>query len=221
MFKDWAPRRVTDLLTYNYPMYKFVKRLLDIIFSLVLIIALSPVFIILIIISLSKLGSPVFFCQERPGKDNKIFKLIKFRTMKNLFDEDGKPLPDGERMTKYGTFLRKSSLDELPEIFNILIGQMSFVGPRPLLPRYLHRYNETQIRRHLVKPGITGLAQVNGRNAISWEKKFEYDIEYVENISLLLDIKILFLTVIKVIRRDGISEDGEATMSEFMGDKQK
>ena len=167
------------------------------------------------------MGGNPFFTQERPGKDGKIFKLVKFRSMNNKRDERGELLPDEKRLTYYGKFLRNTSFDELPELINILKGDMAIVGPRPLLVRYLTRYNKTQARRHEVRPGLTGLAQVNGRNAISWEDKFRYDVEYVDNLSLLLDIKIILMTVLKVVKRDGISSENSATMEEFMGQQGK
>ena len=194
-----------------------MKFLFDIFFAILLFILLAPIYLIVIILIRLKLGSPVFFVQERPGKDGKIFKMIKFRTMKEAYDKNGNPLPDSERMTSFGNFLRKSSLDELPEILNVLKGEMSFVGPRPLLVEYLPLYNEEQKKRHDVKPGITGWAQINGRNAISWDQKFKLDVWYVENRSFFLDIKILFLTVLKVIKKSDITEEGGVTMSKFTG----
>ncbi|MDE5973320.1 MAG: sugar transferase [Eubacterium sp.] len=202
-------------------MYKCVKRFFDIVSSLFAIIILAIPMMILAILIRVKLGGPVLFKQERPGKDGKIFTLIKFRTMTNQCDENGELLPDEVRLTKFGIFLRSTSLDELPELFNILKGDMSVIGPRPLLVQYLPRYNEHQAQRHLVRPGLTGWAQVNGRNAISWEQKFDYDVEYVENINLFLDIKIIFMTVINVIKKDGISSETSATMEEFMGTEEK
>ena len=196
---------------------KYIKRLMDIVLSLLLLICLSPVLLILCILVRMKLGSPVIFSQERPGKDGKIFKLMKFRSMTDKKDENGELLPDEERLTSFGKKLRSTSLDELPELINILKGEMSFVGPRPLLVRYLPRYTEEQMHRHDVLPGLTGLAQVNGRNALTWEKKFEYDLEYVRNISLSLDIKIFFMTFMKVLKRDGVSSGTSATMEEFFG----
>lgn len=202
-------------------MYKaFLKRAADFILALIAVIILSPVYIILVLFVKRYLGSPILFCQERPGKDEKIFKMYKFRSMTDKKDENGKLLPDEIRLTKFGRFLRSTSLDELPELFNIIKGDMSIVGPRPLLVRYLPRYNDAQRHRHDVRPGLTGLAQVNGRNAISWEEKFKYDIEYVNNISLLLDIKIILQTVKKVFVRDGINQAGEATTQEFMGNEE-
>lgn len=197
-------------------MYKFlIKRLIDFFVSLVVLILISPLLFLLTVIGFIKMGENPFFTQERPGKDEKIFKLIKFKSMNNKKDSEGRLLPDELRLTSYGKFIRNTSLDELPEFFNILKGDMSLVGPRPLLVRYLERYNSTQKRRHEVKPGLTGLAQINGRNAITWEEKFKYDVEYVDNISFLLDIKIVFLTAFKVIKRDGISSGTSATMEEF------
>lgn len=163
-------------------------------------------------------GNP-FFTQPRPGKDEKIFKLIKFRTMTNQRDKDGKLLPDEVRLNSYGKFLRSTSLDELPELFNILKGDMSVIGPRPLLVEYLPRYNAEQKHRHDVRPGLSGLAQVNGRNAITWEDKFRYDVEYVNNVTFLGDVKIILTTLMKVLKRDGISQEGQATMEIFMGSK--
>lgn len=202
-------------------MYKCVKRFFDIVSSLLAIIVLAVPMVILAVLIRVKLGGPVLFKQERPGKDGRIFTLLKFRTMTNACDENGELLPDEVRLTKFGIFLRSTSLDELPELFNILKGDMSVIGPRPLLVQYLPRYNEHQSRRHLVRPGLTGWAQVNGRNAISWEQKFDYDVEYVENVNLFLDIKIIFMTVINVIKKDGISSETSATMEEFMGTEEK
>ncbi|KZZ33086.1 sugar transferase, partial [Oleiphilus sp. HI0085] len=178
---------------------------------------LSPVILVLYIIISLNMGSPVIFKQTRPGLNAKPFDMIKFRTMKEAYDENGNPLPDEQRMTQFGSFLRSSSLDELPGLWCVLKGDMSLVGPRPLLMEYVPLYNEEQARRHNVKPGITGWAQVNGRNAISWEEKFKLDTWYVDNQSIWLDIKILFLTVKKVFVREGISADGEVTMSRFTG----
>ena len=202
-------------------MYKCVKRFFDIVSSLIAIIILALPMMILAILIRVKLGGPVLFKQERPGKNGKIFTLIKFRTMTNQCDENGELLPDEVRLTKFGVFLRSTSLDELPELFNILKGDMSVIGPRPLLVQYLPRYNEHQAQRHLVSPGLTGWAQVNGRNAISWEQKFDYDVEYVKNINLFFDIKIIFMTIINVIKKDGISSETSATMEEFMGTEEK
>lgn len=200
---------------------KYLKRLVDILCSLAAIIVFSWLYIIIAILVRIKLGSPVIFKQARPGKDEKIFNLYKFRTMTDERDEYGNLLPDDVRLTKFGRLLRKTSLDELPEAFNILKGDMSVVGPRPLLVKYLHRYNEEQRRRHEVRPGLTGLAQVSGRNAITWEEKFKYDIEYVDNITFIGDVKIIFLTVWKAfVKEEGISADGEATIGEFVGTKE-
>ena len=202
-------------------MYKCVKRFFDIVSSLIAIIILALPMMIPAILIRVKLGGPVLFKQERPGKNGKIFTLIKFRTMTNQCDENGELLPDEVRLTKFGVFLRSTSLDELPELFHILKGDMSVIGPRPLLVQYLPRYNEHQAQRHLVSPGLTGWAQVNGRNAISWEQKFDYDVEYVKNMNLFFDIKIIFMTIINVIKKDGISSETSATMEEFMGTEEK
>ena len=199
-------------------MYRnYIKRLLDIAVSLCGIIVLSPVYLILGILVKKKLGTPIIFRQERPGKHEKIFHLYKFRSMSDEKDADGNLLPDEVRLTPFGKKLRSSSLDELPELFNILKGDMSLIGPRPLLVRYLPRYNEFQRHRHDVRPGLTGLAQVNGRNAITWEKKFEYDVEYVNKLSFALDARIFMDTVRAVLKREGISSETSATMEEFMG----
>lgn len=199
-------------------MYKlFFKRFLDFTLSLCAIIVLLPVYIIVGLLVHTKLGDPVLFTQERPGKDEKIFKMYKFRTMTNETDQDGNLLPDEVRLTSFGKFLRSTSLDELPELINILKGDMSIVGPRPLLVKYLPLYNEEQKKRHNVRPGLTGLAQVNGRNTISWEDKFKYDVEYTENVILLNDMKIILMTVLKVFKREGISSETSATMEEFRG----
>ena len=198
-------------------MSKFFKRLFDIIASASGLIFLSPVFLILIYLIRKNLGEPVFFTQERPGKDGKPFRMIKFRSMRDAVDKDGNPLPDSERLTPFGKKLRATSLDELPELWNVLKGDMSLVGPRPLLMSYLPLYNEFQFRRHEMKPGVTGWAQVNGRNALSWDEKFAHDIWYIDHYSFWLDMKILFLTVKKVFIKEGISAEGEATMPYFTG----
>lgn len=198
-------------------MNKFFKRLFDIIASASGLIILSPVFLILVYLIRKNLGSPVFFIQERPGKDGRPFKMIKFRSMRDAIDKDGNPLPDSERLTDFGKKLRATSLDELPELWNVLKGEMSLVGPRPLLMGYLPLYNEFQNRRHEMKPGVTGWAQVNGRNALSWDEKFSCDVWYIDHYSFWLDMKILFLTVKKVFIKEGISAEGEATMPPFTG----
>ena len=194
-----------------------IKRLCDIIVALGGIIILSPVLLVCMILIKCKLGSPIFFKQRRIGKNNKEFEMIKFRTMKDSVDKDGNLLPDEERMTKLGMTLRSLSLDELPELINILKGEMSLIGPRPLLVKYLPLYDDKQIKRHDVTPGLTGWAQVNGRNSLSWCEKFELDVWYVENWSLYLDVKIFFLTFCKVFKREGISQEGQATMEYFDG----
>jgi undecaprenyl phosphate N,N'-diacetylbacillosamine 1-phosphate transferase len=196
---------------------KLIKRCLDFLLSLIAIVILSPVYLIVALLVKTKLGSPILFKQDRPGKNEKIFKMYKFRTMTDETDINGELLPDEIRLTSFGKFLRSTSLDELPELFNILKGDMSIIGPRPLLVRYLPLYNEKQKHRHDVLPGLTGWAQVNGRNAISWEKKFEYDVWYTQNISFLLDIKILFMTVKKVFVKEGINSGTCETMEEFTG----
>lgn len=196
---------------------KYIKRPQDFLCALLAIVVLSPVMLITASLIRVKLGSPVVFKQPRPGRNGKIFQLYKFRTMTNARNEKGELLPDEVRLTKFGRLLRSTSLDELPELVNILKGEMSVVGPRPLLVRYLDRYNPHQARRHEVRPGFTGYAQVHGRNAISWEEKFDLDVEYVDHITFLGDWKIIFQTVKIVIRKEGISSDTSATMEEFMG----
>ena len=197
----------------------FFKRIIDFILALVGIVVLSPLLLVLMILGAIFMRSNPFFTQERPGKDEKIFKLIKFRTMDNRKDSNGELLPDEVRLNKYGRFLRSSSLDELPELFNILVGDMALIGPRPLLVRYLPRYNEEQHHRHDVRPGLTGYAQAHGRNSITWEDKFAMDVWYTRNISFKLDCQIIVDTVKTVLKRDGISSETSATMEEFMGTK--
>ena len=194
-----------------------LKRFFDIFAAMFVLILLFPVIVVTMLQVWRKLGSPVFFRQIRPGLHGEPFQMVKFRTMLDANDKHGNPLPDDQRMTTLGSFLRSTSLDELPELWNVLKGDMSLVGPRPLLTEYLPLYNDRQKRRHEVRPGITGWAQVNGRNAISWEEKFELDVWYVENQSFWLDLKILYLTLKKVLMRDGISAEGEATMPKFSG----
>lgn len=197
-----------------------IKRLFDIIASTIGLLLLAPVIAAVAFQIRRKLGSPVLFRQVRPGKAGKPFEMVKFRTMSDATDKDGNPLPDSERMSPFGAFLRSTSLDELPELWNVLKGDMSLVGPRPLLMEYLPLYSKEQYRRHDVRPGVTGWAQLNGRNAISWEDKFKLDVWYVENRSLWLDLKIIYTTIKKVLVRDGISAEGEATMSKFTGNYQ-
>ena len=200
-------------------MYKrFFKRLLDFTLSYIGLIILSPIFLLLWIwLSIANKGDGAFFFQERPGKNEKIFRVIKFKTMNDKRDESGSLLPDVERLTRVGRFVRSTSLDEIPQLLNVIKGDMSLIGPRPLLVQYLPLYNEEQKRRHEVRPGITGWAQVNGRNAISWQQKFEYDVWYVDHVSLSLDLKIMYKTIQKVLKRDGINSDTSATMESFMG----
>lgn len=198
---------------------KYFKRLLDIMLSFCALILLSPLLIIFYVLGLFHLGYPVIFKQERPGLNGKIFDLYKFRTMNDSRDVDGNLLPDDKRITSFGIFLRSTSIDELPELINIINGDMSIVGPRPLLVRYLPLYNEEQRHRHDVRPGLTGLAQVNGRNAITWEDKFKFDVEYVNNISFIGDLKIILQTALKVFQRADINAKNDVTMEEFRGNK--
>lgn len=197
----------------------FIKYMFDRVFAFIILILLLPILFIVTVVILLSHGRPVFFRQTRPGLNEKPFELMKFRTMKDLYDDNGNLLPDEERITGVGKWLRKLSLDELPQFINVLKGEMSIVGPRPLLMEYLLLYNEQQKRRHLVKPGITGWAQVNGRNALSWEAKFNLDVWYVDHWSLAFDLKILVLTLIKVLKREGISQEGKATMEKFKGNR--
>ncbi|NWB19518.1 sugar transferase [Pseudomonas sp. D4002] len=196
-----------------------IKRGFDLFASLLGLILLSPVIAVIAWNIRKKLGSPVLFRQVRPGRNGKSFEMIKFRTMRDAHDANGEPLPDSQRMTAFGSFLRSSSLDELPELWNVVKGDMSLVGPRPLLMEYLPLYSAEQYRRHEVRPGVSGWAQVNGRNAIGWEEKFKLDTWYVDNQSFWLDMKVIFLTIKKVLVRDGISAEGEATASKFTGSK--
>lgn len=194
---------------------RFFKRFFDIVLSLAALIVLSPVLLVVAVLVRVKLGSPVIFCQERPGKDEKIFRLYKFRSMTDERDENGKLLPDEVRLTKFGQVLRGTSLDELPELWNILKGDMSIVGPRPLLVKYLPYYSQAQHHRHDVRPGLTGYAQAHGRNGVTWDEKFEMDLQYVQHITLKGDIRIIFDTVRIVLKREGISQEGQATMESF------
>ena len=191
------------------------KRIIDLVSSLLFLLLSFPILLVCSILVRLTMGSPVFFTQKRPGRNEKIFSIIKLRTMQNFKDEDGFLLPDKDRLTKLGRFLRSTSIDELPELWNVVIGEMSLVGPRPLLPQYLTRYSEKQSRRHEVRPGLTGLAQINGRNNLDWNRKFELDIHYVDNVSFFLDIKILSITFLRIIQRKNISKLGSATSPEF------
>lgn len=199
----------------------FFKHLIDFLLSLIALVVLFPVLIVLIVLGAIKMKGNPFFTQLRPGKNEKIFRLIKFRTMTCERDKDGNLLPDEQRLTKYGKALRSTSLDELPELINILIGNMSIVGPRPLLVEYLPLYNERQRRRHEVRPGLTGLAQVNGRNSLTWKQKFEDDVKYIDNLTFISDMKIILKTAAKVLHREGISAEGAATVIPFTGTKEK
>ena len=194
-----------------------IKRIIDFLLALIGLILASPILLVVAILVKTKLGSPILFRQQRVGLNGEIFEMVKFRTMKDATDSEGNPLPDEERLTKFGQLLRKTSLDELPELWNVLKGDMSLVGPRPLLVEYLPLYSKEQMKRHDVRPGITGYAQVNGRNNISWTKKFELDVYYVENFSLWLDVKILFKTVAKVLGQADINQEGNVTMEKFNG----
>ena len=196
---------------------KYVKRFLDIVLSGIALIILSPLLLVMAILVRVKLGKPVIFCQERPGKDEEIFRLHKFRSMTDARDENGEPLPDAVRLTEFGKKLRALSIDELPELWDIFRGKMSIVGPRPLMVKYLPLYSERQHRRHEVRPGLTGWAQVHGRNLASWEERFAYDVDYVDHISFAMDVKIIFMTVRCVFSREGISAEGSATMEAFTG----
>ena len=201
-------------------MYKiFFKPLLDFVLSLLGLIISSPIFLIVFIALLLANKGKVFFLQKRPGKNEEIFKIIKFRTMNDKKDAHGNLLPDEERLTSIGKLVRKTSLDEIPQLINVLLGNMSLIGPRPLLPEYLPLYNDFQKKRHLIKPGITGWAQINGRNAVDWEKKFMFDVWYVENMSFLLDLQIMFLTLKKVLKLEGVNREGEATNIAFKGNE--
>ena len=196
-----------------------VKRTVDVLAAVMGLLVMLPVFLIVSSFIMADLGRPVLFSQLRPGRDGKLFRMYKFRTMRDVVGADGRQLPDSERLTKLGRFLRSTSLDELPELINVLLGHMSLVGPRPLLPQYLDRYTPEQARRHDVKPGITGWAQVNGRNALTWEEKLQLDVWYVDNWSLWLDLRILLMTAAKVLKREGITSEGHATAPEFTGSK--
>lgn len=213
---------VVLLFVLSIIFYKpFFKRFYDVLLSGIAIITLSPLFLILTIIGAIVMKGNPFFTQLRPGKKEKVFRLLKFRTMTNAKDSEGNLLPDEDRMTAYGKFIRSFSLDELPQLLNMFVGHMSIVGPRPLLVKYLPLYNEEQRKRHNVRPGLTGLAQIGGRNAISWEEKFKLDVLYAENVSFLGDIKIIIQTVLAVLKRDGISSETSVTMEEFKGTKEE
>lgn len=209
------PQKIVKIILDKFSIN--LKETLDIILTLITLISLSPMILVVAILVYIGMGQPIIFSQLRPGKNGRIFTFYKFRTMTNKCDTNGNLLSDEQRLTALGKFLRQTSLDELPQLWNVLKGDMSLIGPRPLLVRYLSRYTPEQARRHQVKPGITGLAQISGRNSLSWEEKFELDVWYVKNWSLWLDLKIIFLTVWKVIQREGISQEGQATMEEFKG----
>ncbi|WP_428909851.1 sugar transferase [Niallia sp. Krafla_26] len=213
--------KVSELAAKLNMYRRYIKRPMDILLSLMALVVLSPFFLVVAILVKIKLGSPVLFKQNRPGYREKIFTMYKFRTMTDERDEKGELLPDHVRLTKFGKFLRSTSLDELPELFNILIGDMSFVGPRPLLVQYLPLYNDHQKRRHEVRPGLTGLAQVSGRNSINWDEKLNLDVQYVDNVTFIHDWKIILLTIQKVWIREGISPENAATMEPFEGTKEK
>ena len=200
-------------------MYDFFKRIFDFSMALIILLLSTPFFLLIMLFILIILGKPVFFCQYRPGLNNKPFKLFKFRTMNNYLDIDGSLLSDEKRLTSFGKFLRKTSIDELPSFVNVLKGELSLVGPRPLLMEYLSLYSNNQLRRHNVKPGITGWAQINGRNAISWGKKFELDLWYIENRSFLLDLKIIFTTILKVLRKENITQKNHVSSKKFIGNE--
>lgn len=218
MKKKGGVTQKSEFIKPRYGIYaRFVKRYLDAFISLMGLIVLSPLFILLIIIGTIEMKGNPFFFQQRPGKNEKIFNLIKFRTMTNKKDKDGNLLPDEQRLTAYGKFLRSTSMDELPELWNILKGDLSLIGPRPLLVKYLPLYNSFQRHRHDVLPGLTGYAQVHGRNQVSWEKKFEMDVWYVQHVSFMTDLKILLDTIAVVLKREGISSDTSVTMEEFKG----
>ena len=200
-------------------MYTYFKRFLDFSIATIILIILSPLLLIASVLIRINMGKPILFRQMRPGKNEKIVTVYKFRTMRDTHDKNGKLLPDAERLTQLGKFIRTTSIDELPQMFNVLKGDMSLIGPRPLLVEYLPLYNARQRRRHEVRPGISGLAQVNGRNAISWEEKFEYDVQYVENFGFMMDLKIFFQTILNILKRKNISAAGEATMHQFTGNQ--
>lgn len=208
-------------LINRYPLPKLTKYFLDRLVATLVLILFSPLLLTLALLVRTKLGSPVLFCQQRPGLKGRPFTILKFRTMTDQQDIDGNLLPDAVRLTPFGRWLRSTSLDELPELINVMKGEMSFVGPRPLLMKYLNLYTPEQMRRHNMKPGITGWAQINGRNAIEWEDKFKLDLWYIDNWSLIMDLKILFMTVEKVLKRQGISQSNHATMREFTGTQSK
>lgn len=214
-------RRESDIEAKKGFYGKYLKRGLDAVLSLTALLILSPIFLVLILVGAVKMRGNPFFVQERPGKDEKIFKLVKFRTMTNKKDRDGKLLPDEKRLTAYGRFLRSTSLDELPELWNILKGDMALIGPRPLLVQYLPRYNSFQRHRHDVRPGLTGYAQVHGRNQVSWEQKFKMDVWYVQHVSAAVDFKIFVDTVMTVVKREGISSGTSETMEEFLGNEKQ
>lgn len=220
--RDGSPQIACPLVVEGVFVYQnILKRSGDFLLAALLLVALSPLLLVVAWMVRRNLGTPVLFRQRRPGRGGRIFEMVKFRTMRDALDKNGQPLPDAERLTPFGQWLRSTSLDELPELWNILRGDMSFVGPRPLLVQYLNRYTPEQARRHEVRPGLTGWAQVNGRNALDWETRFRLDVWYVDHLSLWLDFKIVLMTIGKVLHRDGVNAQGQATCGEFMGNDKK
>lgn len=214
-------RQTNNRASQAVSFYPFTKRIIDLVVASSMLMILSPVLLIVALLNICFLGKPIFFKQNRPGLNGEIFSILKFRTLLEATDHKGQPLPDDQRVSRYGLWLRSTSLDELPALLNVITGDMSLVGPRPLLPEYLPLYSEEQNRRHIVRPGITGLAQVNGRNSLSWPEKFTLDVEYVDNMSFIVDVKILLKTVVKVVRKDGIAQSSQIGMERFTGNHSK